>query len=88
MPCCRFVVSGHVQGVWFRASTRDRAQRLQLAGHAVNLADGSVEVVACGSDTALQELAAWLQHGPQQARVDHVVREDLPAQNLSGFSIG
>src|SRR6185295_11064341 len=56
MSGARFLVSGRVQGVWFRAATRERALALQLRGYARNLADGSVEVVATGEDAALGEL--------------------------------
>ncbi|RBB30066.1 acylphosphatase, partial [Xanthomonas oryzae pv. oryzae] len=49
MQAARFVVSGVVQGVWYRASTRERAVALGLVGHARNQTDGSVEVVAAGS---------------------------------------
>ena len=88
MACRRFVVSGRVQGVWFRASTREQAERLGLGGHAVNLPDGSVEVVACGADPALDELAAWLRHGPELARVDSLRVETLADQDLQGFRTG
>ncbi len=66
----RFLVGGKVQGVFFRASTRERARRLGLRGHARNLADGRVEVVAAGDDDAVDALAQWLQHGPPMARVE------------------
>lgn len=85
MACARFIVTGKVQGVFFRASTRDEARRLSVAGHAKNLADGSVEVVACGEAAALAELERWLQHGPPSARVDDMRRESMPDQNLRGF---
>ncbi len=85
MACVRFLVSGRVQGVFFRASTREQALRLGITGHANNLADGSVDVVACGSDDALAELETWLQHGPPSARVEAVTREVLPQQALVGF---
>ena len=49
MPAARFLVGGKVQGVFFRASTREQALRLGLSGRAVNLADGRVEVIACGA---------------------------------------
>ena len=89
MPCVRFLVSGRVQGVFFRASARDQAQRLRLSGHARNLADGSVEVVACGEEAALAELELWLHQGPQYARVTGVSRE--PVDNLdppARFDVG
>lgn len=85
MSCRRFVVSGKVQGVWFRASTREQAERLGISGHAINLADGRVEVVACGSAAALDELANWLAHGPPLARVDNVTSEALAERAPAGF---
>ena len=69
-PQCRlFTVSGRVQGVFFRASTAREAKKLGLTGHAINLPDGRVEVLACGSAAALDNLAAWLAHGPPAAKV-------------------
>jgi acylphosphatase len=88
MPCRRFVVSGRVQGVWFRASTRQQAEQLGLSGHAVNLPDGRVEVVACGSEAAVEALAAWLWRGPELASVTDVAVVDLGLQQFSGFSVG
>jgi acylphosphatase len=88
MPCARFFVHGRVQGVFFRASAREQALRLGLSGHARNLPDGRVEVVASGSAEALDELDAWLQHGPPAARVETVAREALPEQTLRGFVTG
>ena len=74
MECARFVVSGKVQGVFFRASARDQAQRLDLSGHAKNMADGSVEVIACGDVANIKALERWLQTGPAAARVVSVAR--------------
>lgn len=72
----RCVVTGKVQGVFFRASTQRQAQRLGVTGHARNLADGSVEVVACGSDAAVAQLIEWLHRGPEHARVAGVAVSD------------
>lgn len=88
MACVRFRVTGRVQGVFFRASTREQAVRLGLAGHARNLPDGSVEVVASGGAGALDELERWLHHGPPAARVASVSRQNLPEQRLDGFTTG
>jgi acylphosphatase len=71
----RFLVRGKVQGVFFRASTREQARELGLRGIARNIADGSVEVLAAGSGEAVDALGRWLAHGPPQARVDDVQRE-------------
>lgn len=68
--CIRCRVFGRVQGVWFRGSTREQAVRLGLTGHARNLRDGSVEVVACGPAEAIAALRNWLSQGPPMARVD------------------
>ena len=70
----RFLVAGKVQGVWFRASARDQAQALGLRGHARNLDDGRVEVLAVGDSDAIDQLAAWLRIGPPLARVDELER--------------
>jgi len=76
MGCKRCIVSGKVQGVWFRASAKREADRLGVTGHARNLADGSVEVLACGADDAVAALIEWLHEGPPQARVEQVEVED------------
>jgi len=84
----RFIISGRVQGVFFRASTREQAQRLGLGGCARNLRDGRVEVLAVGADDAIQQLEQWLQHGPPSARVDHVERTSTEIDAKDGFSVG
>ncbi len=68
----RAIVHGRVQGVCFRAETVEAARRLGLHGHARNLTDGTVEVLARGSQDALQSLAAYLKNGPSLAAVSHL----------------
>lgn len=75
MSAARFYVAGKVQGVWFRASTREQATALGVRGYARNLSDGRVEVLAVGEDAAVERLAQWLRHGPPMARVDTLIRE-------------
>lgn len=87
MPSVRFVISGKVQGVFFRASTRNEARRLSLHGHARNLTDGRVEVIAHGSDEALRELEQWLWQGPPAAQVDEVVRAAHEGEVQQGFFV-
>lgn len=77
MKAQRFLVSGRVQGVYFRASTRQQALRLGLSGHAKNLADGRVEVLAIGDPIALSRLNQWLWHGPPAASVTEVQAIDV-----------
>ena len=88
MATARFLVEGRVQGVFFRASTREQALALGISGHAKNLADGRVEVLASGSGEALDALEQWLWQGPAAAEVTAVGREDLPARELHGFHTG
>ncbi|TAL71929.1 MAG: acylphosphatase [Rhodanobacter sp.] len=88
MPAARFLVSGRVQGVFFRASAREKASVLGLAGSATNLADGRVEVIAEGSAPALVALERWLWQGPPAAKVVAVAREDIAEAARSGFVTG
>ncbi|HEX7802966.1 MAG TPA: acylphosphatase [Pseudoxanthomonas sp.] len=87
MPASRFWVSGKVQGVFFRASTRQQALRLGLSGSARNLDDGRVEVIAAGQKEPLEALARWLREGPPAAEVAEIVREDWEGPVLPGFRI-
>lgn len=72
MATARYLVEGRVQGVGFRAATRAQAVSLGLAGHARNLADGRVEVLAMGEPAAIASLARWLADGPPLACVVRV----------------
>lgn len=83
----RFIISGRVQGVWFRASTQEEANKLGLTGWARNLADGRVEVLACGEKNKLDILEVWLRQGPELARVDEVEREEVPFAEFERFAV-
>jgi acylphosphatase len=79
----RFRITGTVQGVYFRHSTRLEAVRLRVAGLARNLADGSVEVIAHGDSAALGQLRDWLHHGPPMARVASVEEFAHPPEDAT-----
>ena len=83
--CKRFIVSGRVQGVWYRGSAQQQAQNLGVKGYARNLADGSVEVIACGSGDSIEQLRNWLQQGPDNAKVSTVLAEDTEYRDLKTF---
>ena len=87
MPAARFLVGGKVQGVFFRASTREQALKLGLCGHAKNLPDGSVDVLAAGDAESIDALETWLRIGPPMARVDAVSLEATDDRVDEGFSI-
>ena len=86
----RWLLTGRVQGVFFRESTSRQAQPLGLTGHAINLSDGRVEVLAHGPVEALDRLEAWLAKGPPAARVDAIECVDVPEglQNPDRFVTG
>ena len=85
--CWRFCVTGKVQGVYFRASTRKEALRLKLTGVARNEANGAVTVIACGTRDSLNALHAWLKRGPATSRVDNVTVDVEAPRSFEGFSI-
>lgn len=85
--CRHFLVSGQVQGVFFRAATEAAARRLGVTGWVRNLADGSVELVACGEEAKLAELERWLWQGPPRARVEQVVATVIELQSFRDFSV-
>jgi len=85
--CAHFRVRGHVQGVFYRASTETVALRLGLSGWVRNSENGDVELVACGGAQKLDELERWLWQGPAGARVSAVQRSAAPLQVYRGFAV-
>lgn len=69
------LISGRVQGVYYRASAAERARSSGITGHARNLEDGRVEVLACGPEQAVEAFIAWLWVGPSAAKVTGVITE-------------
>ena len=88
MSCIECLVRGRVQGVFFRDSTRRFALQLGLRGSAVNLADGSVRVVACGDQRSLEALQRFLAEGPPRAHVDELSCTAVQTDPPPGFRIG
>jgi acylphosphatase len=82
----RCLVTGRVQGVFFRASTEREAQQLGVTGYARNMPDGSVEVLACGEVSAVEQLKLWLWTGPPAARVRDVNCESLDVPVPESFT--
>jgi acylphosphatase len=89
MICQRSLVSGRVQGVYYRATCVRKAESLGLTGCARNLPDGRVEVLACGEQAAVAEFVAWLWQGSAASKVTAVDTTDVdPAsiQRPAGFT--
>ena len=72
MICRRSFVSGRVQGVFYRATCVRKAESLGLRGHARNLPDGRVEVLACGDPAVVEQFVAWLWEGSPASKVTAV----------------
>jgi acylphosphatase len=83
----RVTVRGHVQGVFFRETTRRRAQARGVAGWVANKPDGSVEAVLEGERDAVEAIVDFIREGPRGARVDWVDVERQEPEGLSGFEI-
>lgn len=84
----RVLIEGRVQGVFFRASCRRRADELGLGGWVGNRADGAVEAVVEGPPDAVQAILDWCREGPPHARVDAIeVQEERPTGDGPPFRI-
>ena len=82
-----FNVTGRVQGVFFRASTKESAENYNLAGWVRNRADGIVEGRVTGEEQCVNEFIKWLDHGPGLARVDKLIVDEIEHEDFAGFAI-
>jgi acylphosphatase len=80
-------VSGRVQGVFFRASTKDIADQLGLVGFVENLPEGDVYIEAQGDELSLKKFVEWCHRGPSHAEVAHVDVEELDLGDYKGFEV-
>lgn len=80
-------VTGKVQGVFFRQSTREKAMELGITGTVTNQPDGSVLVQATGSREQLDKLVDWCRQGPPRARVERCISAALPLKEFDRFTI-
>jgi acylphosphatase len=78
MKSVHVIISGRVQGVFFRAETERKASSLNLTGWVRNMPDRHVEAVFEGEEKAVDQMITWCHSGPPLARVDHVIVEDAP----------
>ena len=87
MKCTHLIVSGRVQGVFFRDNTRRKATELGLKGYAKNLPDGNVEVIAQGDEEKLNELIEFIKQGPGIAKVENIKINHKEPENFKSFKI-
>jgi acylphosphatase len=82
------LISGQVQGVWYRANTKQKAEELGLTGWVKNTANGDVEAVFVGDESSVNEMMTWCRVGPPLAQVDNVriIRKRVEGE-FTGFTI-
>lgn len=86
--CIHCVVSGLVQGVFYRSNTEKEANKLGLTGWVKNLSNGDVEAVINGDEEKVDAMLEWMYQGPTMARVDNIaVTRVNPEENYSSFSV-
>ena len=81
------IVRGKVQGVFFRASAKEAADKLGLTGRVKNLPDGAVWLVVSGPEEQVNKMTAWCKDGPRRARVDELIIHEIATPGYSDFQI-
>jgi acylphosphatase len=87
MPTLHLLAKGRVQGVSYRVSAKEEADRLGLTGWVRNTPEGHVEITATGNDAALHAFTTWCRRGPAHAHVTDLITENLPETPFPNFSI-
>jgi acylphosphatase len=87
MKALRIIVTGKVQGVFFRASAKENADALGIKGFAQNQSDGSVLIEAEGDEENLQQFVAWSRQGPERAHVTQLDVQESEVKNFERFEI-
>lgn len=87
MSTIHLLIKGKVQGVYYRASAKEAADRLGISGWVKNTREGHVEALASGSAENLQQFIAWCKRGPEQAVVSEVIVSEGAVPGVTGFSI-
>lgn len=87
MVCHQITVTGRVQGVFYRASTKNKALELDVKGWVRNEPDGSVLIEVEGSKDQVDELIEWCKEGPEYAKVREVTKREVDAKNHQSFEI-
>ncbi len=82
------IVTGKVQGVFFRQSTKELATVLGIKGEVRNMPDDTVHIIATGTDKQIERLMTWCKQGPPKAKVEKVIAEEQPLQQFEKFRIG
>jgi acylphosphatase len=87
MPTIHIQISGKVQGVYYRASAREEAQKLKLTGWVKNMSNGDVEATATGNEESLAKFVEWCREGPPGANVENIIVNKLDETAFEEFLI-
>lgn len=87
MPTVHLIVKGKVQGVFYRANTKKKADEYGITGWVQNTTDDAVEIVASGSQNNLDQFLDWCKQGPSRAKVTDVIREERDEETFADFVI-
>ena len=87
MKTVSITVSGKVQGVFYRQSTKEKAEELGITGKVMNLENGDVQVIASGQEEKINQLIEWCRKGPSRALVYGIEIKELPPEDFSYFKI-
>ncbi|MEO9020654.1 MAG: acylphosphatase [Ginsengibacter sp.] len=87
MKTVHLLISGKVQGVFFRETSRRMAEKLNIKGWIKNTEDGKVEVLITGQEKKIEEFVKWCRKGPEKARVDDVNVSDQPTFDFEKFEV-
>lgn len=87
MPRKQLIITGRVQGVYYRATACQKAQQLQLIGWIKNLEDGHVMAQVQGPEDSIEQFTAWCRKGPPLSRVDNIEIMDLPETDEKNFVV-
>lgn len=87
MQTLLIIVSGKVQGVWYRQSAKEKALQLGITGEVSNKSDGTVKIIATGTAEQLTQLTDWCKQGPPKANVTNLDVKELPLQSFKSFTV-
>ena len=87
MKTIRLTIKGKVQGVFYRATAKDVADLTGVQGWVRNLPDNNVEITATATEETLQKFINWCKQGPQKAKVEDIIIEELELQEFNNFKV-
>ena len=87
MPTVHLIIEGKVQGVFFRATAKDVADKTGINGWVKNTEEGNVEIMASGNDEQLHKFMAWCKVGPQRAIVTKLQVKNIEEKNFKSFEV-